>query len=131
MRRLVTFALVVGIGLAGNPAFAAEHTKDTPETVKKALIEKKAILIDVREQAEWNEGHLEGARLLPLSKLDDNEIKNLIKDLPKDKPIYAHCKAGGRCLRAAEILQKLGYDVRPLKQGYQDLLEAGLPKAGK
>ena len=131
MRRFVTFALVVGIGLAGNQTYAAEHTKDSPETVKKALAEKKAILVDVREQAEWNEGHLQGALLLPLSKLDENDIKNLVKDLPKDKPIYAHCKAGGRCLRAAEILQKLGYDVRPLKQGYQELLEAGLPKDGK
>lgn len=127
MVRLLLIA--VGLGLTVAPVFAVEHTKDTPDTVKKALADKKAVLLDVRERAEWDEGHLQGAQLLPLSKLKGDDIKALLKDLPKDKPIYAHCKAGGRCLQAAEILIKQGYDVRPLKQGYADLLEAGFSKA--
>ena len=49
--------------------------------------------------------------------------------LPKDKPIYCHCAAGVRVLPAADILQKHGYDARPLKPGYKDLLRAGFPKA--
>jgi rhodanese-related sulfurtransferase len=48
--------------------------------------------------------------------------------LPKEKVIYCHCRSGGRCLTAAEILKKLGYDVRPLKPGYRDLVEAGFPR---
>ena len=127
MVRLLSIA--IGLSLTAVPVFAVEHTKDTPDTVKKALADKKAVLLDVREQAEWNAGHLQGAQLLPLSKLKGDDIKALLKDLPKDKPIYAHCKAGGRCLQAAEILIKQGYDVRPLKQGYADLLEAGFSKA--
>jgi rhodanese-related sulfurtransferase len=34
---------------------------------------------------------------------------------------------GGRCLEAAALLAPLGYDVRPLAQGYPDLVEAGFP----
>jgi rhodanese-related sulfurtransferase len=123
--------VAVGLGLTTVRALAADHTKDTPEMVKKALADKKAVLLDVREQSEWDAGHLQGAQLLPLSKLKGDDITTLLKDLPKDKPIYAHCRSGGRCLTAADILIKQGYDVRPLKQGYQDLLEAGFPKAGK
>jgi hypothetical protein len=36
---------------------------------------------------------------------------------------------GGRCLEAAAILGALGYDVRPLKQGYPQLIQAGFPAA--
>lgn len=129
MFRSIMIALAVFAGI-GRSAPAADHTKDTPDTVKKALAEKKAILLDVREQNEWNEGHLKDARFVPLSKLrKEADLELLLKELPRDKPIYAHCKAGGRCLQAAEILQKKGFDVRPLKQGYQDLLEAGFEKA--
>jgi phage shock protein E len=131
MVRIVTIALTAVVVFACGRAFSVEHTKDSPETVKKVLGENKAILIDVREQAEWDAGHLQGAQLLPLSTLKGNDIKDLLKDLPKDKPIYLHCKAGGRCLQAAEILQKQGFDARALKQGYRDLLEAGFKRASK
>jgi rhodanese-related sulfurtransferase len=110
---------------------AVEHTKDTPADVKKALENKSAILIDVREQGEWDEGHLKDARLVPLSKLKKDDVKEVVKDLPKDKVLYCHCRSGVRSLQAAEILQKLGYSVKPLKPGYKDLLDAGFPKAEK
>lgn len=117
--------------LAVGTCFGADYTKDTPAEVKKAIEQKKAILLDVREQSEWDEGHLQNAQLLPLSILKKDDSKQLTKELPKDKVIYCHCRAGRRALQAAEILQKLGYDVRPLQQGYEALLEAGFRKAGK
>lgn len=110
-------------------AAGADFTKDTPADVKKALEAKKAVLLDVREQSEWDDGHLKDAMLLPLSKLKKADAKDL--DLPKDKAIYCHCRAGSRALQAAELLQKLGYEVRALKPGYKDLLDAGFPKAEK
>ena len=103
-----------------------QHTKDSLETVKKRLEEKKAILIDVREQGEWDAGHLNAAQLVPLTKLRAG-VKE--KTLPKDKIIYCHCRSGGRVLIATSILKPLGYDIRPLKQGYQQLLKAGFEKA--
>jgi rhodanese-related sulfurtransferase len=109
---------------------AQEHTKDSLDTVKKALADKKAVLIDVREKSEWDRGHLKDASLLPLSSLKDKELpRELAKLMPKDKVAYLHCAAGGRCLTAAEILRKHGYDVRPLKDGYANLLKNGFPRA--
>jgi len=49
--------------------YAAHHTKDSPTEVKKALGDRKAVLIDVREADEWNDGHFKGAKHLALSDL--------------------------------------------------------------
>lgn len=127
-RFILPFLLCTLATLAtGARAFAVEHTEDTLETVKKNLEEKKAILVDVREQAEWDAGHLAAARLVPLSTL---AAEGAPADLPKDTIVYGHCRSGNRALKAAAILQKAGYDFRPLKQGYADLAGAGFQKAG-
>ena len=106
------------------------HTSDSLETVKKNLGDKSAVLVDVRELAEWNEAHVSGAISLPISSIQKGlDASALLKIVPKDKVIYTHCRAGRRALAAAEELSKQGYDVRPLKPGIQELLDAGLPKA--
>jgi rhodanese-related sulfurtransferase len=112
---------------------AAEHTKDSLATVRKNIADGKAVIIDVREQDEWNEGHLRDAIFVPLSSLEEahaNEMgeKSLDVKLPK-KIIYCHCRSGSRALSACSILAEWGYDVRPLKAGYEDLVEAGFPQA--
>ncbi|MFQ3651486.1 MAG: rhodanese-like domain-containing protein [Gemmataceae bacterium] len=110
--------------------WAAEHTRDSLDTVKKALADNKAVLIDVREQSEWDDGHLQDARLLPLSVLGKGLSAEILgKVAPKDKVLYLHCASGNRCLKAADLLKKQGYDVRPLKSGYADLLKAGFKPA--
>lgn len=109
------------------------HTVDSLETIQKRLKDDKAVLYDVREEWEWKEGHLSQAELLPLSELgkklrEPEYVQALEKKLPVDKPIYIHCKSGGRCALAAEALRKeLGpdYDFRPLKQGYDALVTSG------
>jgi rhodanese-related sulfurtransferase len=110
---------------------AQEHTKDSTATVKKNLEDKKAILVDVREQGEWDAGHLRDAKLMPLSILKGDKADDLAKTLPKDQIIYLHCASGKRCLTAATVLQKMGFDARPLKEGFKDLLKAGFPQADK
>ena len=129
--RTALFTVAAALALASS-TFAQEHTKDTTDQVKKAIADKKAVLIDVREPKEWDAGHLKGASLLPLSKLNAGVTKEeLEKAIPKGSIVYLHCKAGGRCLSAAEILKKQGYDARPLKDGFDDLVKAGFPKAEK
>lgn len=124
MRTLLALLLLAGT------AFAADHTKDTPDDVKKALAAKTAVLLDVRERKEWDAGHLKDADLLPLSALKAGVGKDeLDKKLPKGKVVYLHCKSGGRCLTAADLLTKQGYEVRALAEGFDDLVKAGLPKA--
>ena len=90
----------------------------------------KAVIVDVREPNETEAGHVKGAILLPQSKLKvETELAELVKKLPKDKIIYTHCRAGGRALTCGDILKKQGFDVRPLKPGYQELITAGFEKA--
>ena len=131
--KIVGFGLSVSL-LVGAIALAAEHTKDTVNVVKENLKKKQAVLVDVREPAEWKEGHLSAAISVPLSALKkgaDSEAlaKVLEQQIPKDRIVYTHCASGQRCKLAADIIEKLGYDVRPLKAGYEDLLEAGFTQA--
>src|SRR5206468_1454483 len=98
----------------------------------KAIADDKAVLLDVREKSEWDDGHLKDARSLPLSVLQAGaKAEDVAKVVAKDKVVYCHCASGVRCLKAADALKKLGYDVRPLKPGYLDLLKAGFAPAPK
>ncbi len=131
--RLCWFSFLLLFAVA---ARAAEHTKDSLEKVRENLAEKKAVIVDVREPGEWKRGHLEEAQLLPLSELrqvksDPDARKKVEKALPKNRIIYCHCASGVRVLSAADILGKLGYDVRPLSSGFNDLQKAGFPVADK
>jgi len=124
-----TIACFVGMTLC---ARAAEHTKDSLSTVKKKIVAEKAVLVDVREKAEWNRGHIEGAVLLPLSELRrEIDAESLAERLPKKRIVYTHCAVGIRSCTAADLIQRFGYDVRPLKPGYKELLESGFEKAEK
>lgn len=63
-----------------------------------------ALVVDVREPAEHRSGHLEGALLLPLSRLESG-----LDELPRDRDLYLHCRSGGRARQAAKILESRGF----------------------
>ncbi|MCH9021787.1 MAG: hypothetical protein IID32_03380 [Planctomycetes bacterium] len=110
------------------------HTTDLLNQVKDNLTNQHAVLIDVREQSEWDAGHLRQGRLVPLSVLRQESQRGdfserVASKLPKGKIIYLHCRSGGRVLAVDKLLSKLGYDVRPLKAGYDDLVSAGFETA--
>lgn len=113
------------------PTFTpAGHTTDSLDTVKDRVKAKKAVLLDVREKTEWEAGHLKVAKLVPLSAVKSQQLTaEMKKNLPKDKPIYCHCRSGGRVLQVSELLRAQGYDIRPLRAGYSKLLDAGFEKA--
>ena len=123
--RAVLLGLVLG-AISGTAI--AEHTKDSLDVVKQAVAQQKAVIVDVREPDEWQEGHIADASLLPLSAIERGvPPQELATILPKDKIIYCYCLAGGRCMEAADRLKPLGYDVRALKPGYPQLVKAGFP----
>ena len=109
---------------------AAELSNDPLPTVQENVTTHKAVLVDVREPGEWKAGHVEGAISLPLSSLEKGADANALeKEVPKEKIVYTHCVMGVRALKAAKLLEKLGYNVRPLTAGYKDLVNAGFQKA--
>lgn len=133
--RLPILVLGVVVLLATGPVttlFAAEITKDSLQTVKKNVSEEKAVLVDVRGQSEWDEGHIEDSVFLPISELKKGVKKEqLAKVLPEEQIIYTFCVVGQRALAAGNILEDFGYEVRPLKPGYKELVRAGFKKAEK
>ncbi len=77
------------------------------ESVIKEYLAKGAVILDVRTQMEWDEGHSEGAEhiVLNLIPLKVEEIKAL------NKPVIAVCKSGGRSGQAAQFLSSHGVDI--------------------
>ena len=136
-KRIMTIRLIKLVMISGVIAFIYSHlhaaeelTNDPLPTVHENLATHKAVLVDVREPGEWKEGHVEGAISLPLSSLKKEvDTSALEHQLPKQKIVYTHCVMGVRALKAAKILEKFGYNVRPLKAGYEDLVNAGFEKA--
>ena len=63
-------------------------------------------LLDVREQIEWDAGHIPGAAFIPQGQLPDR-IEAEFPD--KDQPIVLYCRSGARSGRATQLLQRLGY----------------------
>jgi phage shock protein E len=109
---------------------SAEHTIDSLETVKQNVAAKKAVLVDVRDPIEWRGGHVVGAIQLPFSRIERKNVPaEAFGSLPKDRILYTYCVVGMRSKKAADILEKHGYQVRPLKPGYDDLQKAGFPTA--
>jgi molybdopterin/thiamine biosynthesis adenylyltransferase/rhodanese-related sulfurtransferase len=84
-----------------------------------------AVWIDVREQEEWNEGHIPGAVHVPRGNLE-SRIEGVVGD--RSTPVVIYCASGNRSAFAAETLAELGYE-RPvsLAGGYTDWKRNGYP----
>lgn len=107
---------------------AAEVARITPQEAAKLVAEKKAVLVDVREPAEWAEsGVAAPAVLLPKSDFDA-EQKQWKEFLAKnaDKKVLLYCRSGGRSGKVAETLAAQGKDVANLG-GFKEWQAAGLP----
>ena len=83
------------------------------------------VLVDVREDREWDAGHLPGATHLGKGVIE-RDIEVTFPD--KNTPLVLQCGGGFRSALAADALQKLGYtNVVSLEGGYRGWIERGLP----
>ena len=104
-------------------------TEISPADARKQAEAGGAILIDVREEGDWREGHAEGATHLSRGEIE-LEIEEQIPDVKQ--PIICYCGGGSRSALVAESLQKMGYEnVRSMAGGVRAWKEAGLPMAGE
>ena len=69
------------------------------------LVESGAYIIDVREEDEYELSHIKGAKNIPLSQLRDR-----VNEIPKNVPVYLHCRSAQRSYNAALTLGHLGFD---------------------
>lgn len=91
---LLSMVLILAMWVSG--LYAAENSS-----------EKGAVVIDVRTEAEWLAGHLEGAVLIPYERIGD-EIAKVVAD--KNGQVYLYCRSGRRTGIAMGILKKAGYE---------------------
>lgn len=82
-----------------------------------ALIEKGAIVVDVRTPEEFAEGHLDNAVNFPLSSLDQ-----YVQDLDKDTPLVLYCRSGRRSGAAHQYLVKQGFTNLHNAGGFEEMM---------
>lgn len=78
--------------------------RQVPVTAVRQLVESGACIIDVREEHEFQAGHLKGAKNIPLS-----QLRQRMDEIPVDVPVYLHCRTGQRSYNAICCLQGHGY----------------------
>lgn len=71
----------------------------------RQLVESDAVIIDVREENEFANGHLKNAKNIPLS-----QFRERMHEIPKDVPVYIHCRSAQRSYNAVMALENSGYD---------------------
>ncbi|HEX5472916.1 MAG TPA: rhodanese-like domain-containing protein [Lacipirellulaceae bacterium] len=127
---LIHLLLIVPLVASNAARNNVQFTKDSLQVVKQNVEKHKAVLVDVRSEEEWKQGHIEGSIFLPVTSLRrGGDPKVLAKVLPPKKILYTFCTVGMRARAAAYVLEKRGYNVRALKPGYDDLVKFGFKKA--
>jgi len=83
----------------------------------------KAVLIDVREKDEISQGMISDARWIPLSSMNDEQIKKLKEEF-KDKKVFAYCRSGGRAGKFLKMLE-LSEEKSKNLGGFEELKSKG------
>lgn len=79
------------------------------------------VFLDVREEDEWEAGHIDGSLHIPMGELGERQ-----DELPADRPIVAVCRSGNRSAAVTEALKRAGYDVENLVGGVAEWDGVGL-----
>ncbi|MGN0954288.1 FAD-dependent oxidoreductase [Dialister sp.] len=90
-------------GMVGLNLLHGEY-RQVPVSMARKLVEQGAFIVDVREKGEYDQGHLKGSRNIPLS-----QLRERMREIPKDCPVYLHCRSGQRSYYAIRALQGRGY----------------------
>ena len=108
MKRILPLLLFLLLltGCGGNAADGA-YRQITQEEAKEMMDNQEVIILDVREQDEYDGGHIPGAVLLPVGAIDEESATGVIPE--KDTTLLVYCRSGSRSKRAAKALADLGY----------------------
>jgi len=108
MKILPPLLIMIPLSLFGLGKSDKTAPKNISPADAKAMLGKDAscVLLDVRTKDEFNEGHIKGAKLIPVAEIAvraENELPD------KDAAILVYCRSGNRSARAAGILAAMGY----------------------
>jgi len=132
-RFMMIAAIVIAMPLASTACGLSEQTADGYENATVAHTHEHWLqgnqskipfmLLDVRTPEEYAEGHIKGAKLIPVQILAEH-----LKDVPKDKQVYVYCHSGKRSARASKLLAKNGFtNIENIEGGIVAWKAAGYP----
>ncbi len=96
---VVNHAALVGLNILNG------EVKKVSVSQVRELVEQGAFIIDSREEGEFAAGHLKNAKNIPLS-----EFRHRLDEIPRDKPVYVHCRSGQRSYNMVRALMQRGYE---------------------
>lgn len=94
----------------------------TTEQTAEALADGSAQVIDVREPHEWDAGHIDGMRHVPVGQLQAEAAS-----IDQDTPVVFSCKTGGRSTMAAQAFRAAGYRAFSVDGGIEKWVAEGRP----
>jgi rhodanese-related sulfurtransferase len=113
-------------------------TEITPAELKAKLDAKETfLLVDVREAAEYDHGHIDGAHLVPRGIIEAAADTSYPKHYPplsgaRDQQIVLYCATSGRSAMATAVLQMMGFkDVLNMAGGFTRWEAEGMPQVHK
>ena len=108
MKRMipVLLALLLLTGCGGGEG-TASYRQISQAEAKEMMDTQEVIILDVREQDEYDSGHIPGAVLLPVGAIDEDTAAAVIP--AKDATVLVYCRSGNRSKTASSALAELGY----------------------
>ena len=110
-RILPLFLLLLLLTGCGGTASKSSSENDfqqiSQEEAKEMMDTQDVIILDVREQDEYDSGHIPGAVLLPVGTIDEETAAEVIPE--KDSTVLVYCRSGNRSKTASSALAELGY----------------------
>jgi len=133
MLQAVGFRQLRGYLAGGLPAWqVADLTTSATEAIDVATLAERlkgteVVLLDVREQDEWQDGHVEGSLHLPFHELRDG-VPSELRKAAEQKPLAVACSAGNRSSLAASLLRRHGvHEVQHVAGGgVENLTDYGI-----
>ena len=105
---LLLLLLLTGCGgTASNASSESTYQQISQEEAKEMMDTQDVIILDVREQDEYDSGHIPGAVLLPVGTIDEETAAEVIPE--KDSTVLVYCRSGNRSKTASSALAELGY----------------------
>lgn len=98
--------LLTGCG-AGSASEEKGYQQISQEEAKEMMDSQEVLILDVREQDEYDSGHIPGAVLLPVGSITEESAAEVIPE--KDATVLVYCRSGNRSKTAAKALAELGY----------------------
>lgn len=109
MKRILPLLISLLLFLTGCGGNSADgfYQQITQEDAKEMMDTQEIIILDVREQDEYDSGHIPGAVLLPVGTIDETTAAEAIPE--KDSTVLVYCRSGNRSKTASSTLAELGY----------------------